>query len=99
MSAAAIHTARISIFEAPVAKVIHLADHRAPRLTDGLTQRERQILDLLARGDRTEEMAAELCLSTHTIRSHVKTLLAKLGARTRAHAVAIAFSEGGLAVG
>lgn len=96
MPVAAIHAARISILEAPRAEVVQLADRRAPRLTDDLTQRERQMLDLLAIGHRTEEMAADLCLSTHTIRSHVKTLLAKLGARTRAHAVAIAFEEGGL---
>jgi DNA-binding CsgD family transcriptional regulator len=78
--------------------VITLADRRAPRRTDALTERERQMLDQLARGNRTEEMAAELHLSSHTIRSHVKTLLAKLGARTRAHAVAIGFADGTLTI-
>jgi DNA-binding CsgD family transcriptional regulator len=59
-----------------------------------LSKRERQVLDELARGSHTEEMARALHLSPHTIRSHVKTLLRKLGARTRAHAVAIAYSHG-----
>jgi DNA-binding CsgD family transcriptional regulator len=61
-----------------------------------LSSRERQVLDELARGSRTEEMAAALHLSVHTIRSHVKTLLRKLGARTRAHAVTIAYQGGAL---
>jgi DNA-binding CsgD family transcriptional regulator len=63
-----------------------------------LSNRERQVLDELARGSRTEEMADALYLSTHTVRSHVKTLLRKLGARTRAHAVAIAFADGALEI-
>jgi DNA-binding CsgD family transcriptional regulator len=61
-----------------------------------LSNRERQVLDELARGSRTEEMAADLHLSVHTIRSHTKSTLRKLGARTRAHAVAIAYSNGAL---
>jgi DNA-binding CsgD family transcriptional regulator len=61
-----------------------------------LSKRERQVLDELARGSYTEEMAAALHLSPHTIRSHVKALLRKLGARTRAHAVAIAYRHGAL---
>jgi DNA-binding CsgD family transcriptional regulator len=97
MPVAAVQPARISIIEAPPAAVIRLDERRGPRVTDGLTQRERQVLDQLARGDRTEDMAAALHLSTHTIRTHVKTLLRKLGARTRAHAVAIAYADGGVA--
>ena len=54
------------------------------------------MLDELARGSHTEEMAQALHLSPHTIRSHVKALPRKLGARTRAHAVAIAYGHGGL---
>ena len=61
-----------------------------------LSNRERQVLDELARGRQTCEMAAALHLSAHTIRSHTKNLLRKLGARTRAHAVAIAYSNGAL---
>jgi DNA-binding CsgD family transcriptional regulator len=54
------------------------------------------VLDELARGSQDDEMAAALHLSAHTIRSHTKSALRKLGARTRAHAVAIAYSSGAL---
>jgi DNA-binding CsgD family transcriptional regulator len=61
-----------------------------------LSRRERQVLAELARGSQSDEMALTLHLSVHTIRSHTKSLLRKLGARTRAHAVAIAYSRGAL---
>lgn len=61
-----------------------------------LSRRERQVLAELARGSQSDEMALALHLSVHTIRSHTKSLLRKLGARTRAHAVAIAYSNGAL---
>jgi DNA-binding CsgD family transcriptional regulator len=61
-----------------------------------LSGRERQVLAELARGCQSDEMALTLHLSVHTIRSHTKSLLRKLGARTRAHAVAIAYSRGAL---
>lgn len=64
-----------------------------------LSRREREVLEQLAHGSQTEEIATTLFLSTHTVRSHVKTLLHKLGARTRAHAVAIAYADGRLLLG
>ena len=80
----------------PIAEVINLADRRPPRRSDDLSRREREVLEALARGERTEEMAAGLHLSIHTVRSHTKSVLRKLEARTRAHAVAIAYGEGAL---
>lgn len=59
-----------------------------------LTARERDVLERLAEGRATEEIAALLHVSPHTVRSRVKTLLRKLGARNREHAVAIALTEG-----
>ena len=59
-----------------------------------LSLRERAVLAELARGNATEEIAEELVLSPHTVRSHVKTAMRKLNARTRAHAVAIALTTG-----
>ena len=61
-----------------------------------LSDRERSVLAELARGNATEEIADELILSPHTIRSHVKAAMRKLDARTRAHAVAIALSAGAI---
>lgn len=55
-----------------------------------LTRRQRQILQAIADGRSTAQVAAQLDLSTETVRTHAKAILARLGARDRAHAVAIA---------
>ena len=75
---------------------LSLAVRRPPRptLTATLTQRERDVLVLLADGLTTMQVAAALSVSEHTVRSRVKTTLGKLGARNREHAIAIAFREG-----
>jgi two-component system, NarL family, response regulator LiaR len=52
-----------------------------------LTDREWEVLDLLASGARTEEIAQTLVLSTETVRSHLKNLYRKLGVRSRAEAI------------
>jgi len=59
-----------------------------------LTPREREVLALIACGYTTSEIANALWITEDTVRTHVKRLLARLPARTRAHAVAIAFREG-----
>jgi DNA-binding NarL/FixJ family response regulator len=55
-----------------------------------ITRRQREILQLFADGLSTDEVARRLSLSTETVRTHVKACLGRLGARDRAHAVAIA---------
>jgi DNA-binding CsgD family transcriptional regulator len=60
---------------------------------DRLSGKERLVLIELARGHSTDEIGLVLSVSPHTVRTHVKNLMRKLGARTRAHAVAIALSE------
>jgi DNA-binding NarL/FixJ family response regulator len=55
-----------------------------------LTSREWQVLDLMSTGHTTEGIARELVLSMETVRSHVKHILAKFGAHSRAEAIAIA---------
>jgi DNA-binding NarL/FixJ family response regulator len=62
-----------------------------------LTRRQRQILQLFADGHATAEVARRLELSAETVRTHTKAILARLGARDRAHAVAKGF-RGGLIV-
>lgn len=59
-----------------------------------LTKRQRETLQLLADGHSTEEAALRLHLSAETVRTHTKATLARLGARDRAHAVAIALRTG-----
>ena len=58
------------------------------------TQREIDVLHLIAEGLPNSEIGERLFVSTETVKSHVKTLLEKLHARTRAHAVALAFRRG-----
>ena len=61
--------------------------------SERLSGKERAVLAELARGNSTEEIGLILSVSPHTVRTHVKNLMRKLDARTRAHAVAIALSE------
>ncbi|MGN6259070.1 MAG: response regulator transcription factor [Solirubrobacterales bacterium] len=58
-----------------------------------LTRRQREILQLLANGESTTVAARELDLSEETVKTHTKNALARLGARNRTHAVAIALRE------
>ncbi len=59
-----------------------------------LTARQREILQMLADGMHTEEVANRLGLSTETVRTHTKRILAKLQAGTRTQAVAIGIRSG-----
>jgi DNA-binding NarL/FixJ family response regulator len=59
-----------------------------------LSPREREILGLLSRGLSGEEAAKQLYLSSETVRTHVRNAMSKLGAATRAHAVALALQRG-----
>jgi DNA-binding NarL/FixJ family response regulator len=58
-----------------------------------LTRRQRQILQLLADGESTAVAAGALGVSDETVKTHTKHLLARLGARNRTQAVAIALRE------
>jgi DNA-binding NarL/FixJ family response regulator len=58
-----------------------------------LTRRQREILQLLADGGSSAFAARELGLSEETVKTHTKNVLARLGARNRTHAVAIALRE------
>jgi len=61
---------------------------------EGLTDRERQILTLMAHGLTNQEICGELVLAEPTIKTHVGHILAKLGARDRVQAVVIAYETG-----
>jgi DNA-binding CsgD family transcriptional regulator len=64
------------------------------RSTRRITARERQVLALVADGHSTAEIARALWITEDTVRTHVKRMMVRLEARTRAHLVAIAFREG-----
>ena len=61
---------------------------------DSLTDRERQVLTLLAEGLSNAAIAERLVVSVHTVRNHVANLSAKLGAHSKLEALAIAVREG-----
>jgi DNA-binding NarL/FixJ family response regulator len=65
-------------------------------LVSQLTAREREILQLLARGSRIEEVAETLTISPHTVQTHVRNVLAKLGAHSKLEAVAIGMRVGAI---
>ena len=63
-----------------------------------LTSREREIVELMADGANNRIIASRLAISRHTVKFHVASILAKLGARSRTEAVALALRRGLLAV-
>jgi len=85
--------------------VRHIRDCATETDTNGrdpLTQlsiREFEILDCLARGLSNKEIANCLCVSIQTVKNHISSLLAKLGARDRTMAVLIAIQRGWVKIG
>ena len=65
---------------------LRIRSRRAP--ADLLSQRESEVLGLMARGLRNREIAAALFIAESTVKVHVRHILERLGVRTRAEAVA-----------
>jgi len=67
---------------------------RRDDLPDGLTQREVEVLTLIAGGHSNAEIARELFISEATVKTHINNLFAKAGLRDRAQAVTYAYRKG-----
>jgi two-component system, NarL family, response regulator YdfI len=85
--------------------VIHPSKVQAARATDvsasggqeliePLTAREREVLEMLSQGFGNKEIAGRMKISEHTVKFHVASILAKLGAATRTEAVSVALRRG-----
>src|SRR5690606_32261338 len=65
-----------------------------PSRLDGLTDREREVLELVGRGLSNDEIAERLYMSPLTAKTHVSRIMTKLGARDRAQLVVVAYETG-----
>jgi DNA-binding NarL/FixJ family response regulator len=76
-----------------IAKAIQLVwhgrpvNHAAPASGSALSDRQREVLGLMAAGATNREIASELCLSPHTVKGHTSDLYRRLSVRNRAQAV------------
>lgn len=97
----------VSVMHAVAAGKAHLQPELTSMLLDRLadqpaegqpaariTEREVAVLELLAHGQSNKEIAAQLAISEHTVKSHVANILAKLEARDRTEAVTRAIQKG-----
>ena len=85
-------------------RVVHAGKKRVPTeiakllaehfTEDDLTQREVEILQGVARGNSNKIVADQLNISENTVKNHVKSILSKLGANDRTHAVVIGLQRG-----
>ncbi|MBA3797930.1 MAG: response regulator transcription factor [Actinomycetota bacterium] len=66
----------------------------SPERLSELTEREREVLVCIAKGLSNQELAQQLFIADNTVKTHVKRILTKLGARDRAQAIVIAYESG-----
>jgi DNA-binding CsgD family transcriptional regulator len=71
-----------------------VTENETTRSSPELSRRELEVLSLIAEGRSTREIARTLWITEETVKTHVRRVLQRLGARTRAHAVAIVYREG-----
>jgi NarL family two-component system response regulator LiaR len=93
----AAHAGEAIIDPTAAARLVHaIADDARPRIEEPerLTRRERDVLELIARGQSNKRIALELGISEKTVKTHVGHLLAKLGVTDRTQAALMAVEEG-----
>jgi DNA-binding NarL/FixJ family response regulator len=79
-----------------IARFLATPEHEPshPEQLDALTERERQIMAVVARGSSNDEIADLLTISPATVKTHVSRAMVKLGARDRAQLVVLAYESG-----
>jgi NarL family two-component system response regulator LiaR len=93
----AAHAGEAIIDPTAAARLVHvIADEARPRIEEPerLTRRERDVLELIARGQSNKRIALALGISEKTVKTHVGHLLAKLGVSDRTQAALLAVEEG-----
>jgi DNA-binding NarL/FixJ family response regulator len=75
-----------------------LLSPRATAKVPSLSPRERQVMHLMAEGRTADGVASELIVSVETVRTHVRNAIAKMEARNRVHAIALALERGEIAL-
>ena len=70
----------------------------ATRSPEELTEREQEVLAMLAEGLSNKEISSRLAISTHTVKFHISSILGKLGATSRTEAVSIGIRSGRVAI-
>jgi two-component system, NarL family, response regulator len=84
----AVHAGRRRI---PAEVAAEMAEHATD---DALTEREIEVLRHVAAGNTNRQVAAQLAIVEETVKAHMKSILSKLGAKDRTHAVTIALKRG-----
>lgn len=82
------------LFPESIRDLVRAARPEPARVLPPLSDREAEVLRLLARGLSNTEIAGELYLGHETVKTHVRSLLTKLGVRDRTQAVVAAFESG-----
>lgn len=77
-----------------ISRLAHLRAHRPGSMTDGLTERELDVLRAVARGLSNKEIGEALGIATNTVQVHLRNIFAKLGVGDRTEAVAYAIRQG-----
>lgn len=91
-----VHEGESLLFPAAIRRMVagRAANHGDQLARAQLTEREQEVLRLIAQGRSNAEIAADLFLGVETVRTHVRNILAKLGARDRVQAVIAAYDSG-----